>query len=332
MRSAARAARWPALVRVVPMERLNAVLVVARSRATSTTRAGSSPWSRGRGAQTVRSWHVYYLQNSHANDVAYVLQQAFTPDNVTAQPSARATGASAQPLRRHATACNSSGGSGGGSGGIGGGLRRRRRRRHRRSAAAAAARRQQPGGALGGRAPAARRQNPANPLLGGLEPGGGGAGGGDTDTTMRIIPNPQNNAVLIYATPQEDDTVEAMLRKIDILPLQVRIDAIIAEVTLNDELQYGTQFFFKAAAASTASSTLSAAGSAANRRCVTAFPGFVLGGSGKAAHRCAISALQAVTTVHVLSSPRTAGARQPAGPAAGRRAGAVPDAPARRAR
>ncbi len=39
-----------------------------------------------------------------------------------------------------------------------------------------------------------------------------------------------------------------MLRKIDILPLQVRIDAAIAEVTLNDSLQYGTQFFFKAAA------------------------------------------------------------------------------------
>ena len=36
-----------------------------------------------------------------------------------------------------------------------------------------------------------------------------------------------------------------MLRKIDILPLQVRIDAVIAEVTLNDNLQYGTQFFFK---------------------------------------------------------------------------------------
>ena len=51
---------------------------------------------------------------------------------------------------------------------------------------------------------------------------------------MRIIPNPQNNALLVYATAQERDTVEAMLRKIDILPLQVRIDATIAEVTLND--------------------------------------------------------------------------------------------------
>ena len=37
-----------------------------------------------------------------------------------------------------------------------------------------------------------------------------------------------------------------MLRKIDIMPLQVRIDAVIAEVQLNDNLQYGTQFFFQA--------------------------------------------------------------------------------------
>ena len=51
--------------------------------------------------------------------------------------------------------------------------------------------------------------------------------------------------MLAYGTDRELGTIEAMLRKIDILPLQVRIDAVIAEVTLNDKLQYGTQFFFK---------------------------------------------------------------------------------------
>ena len=60
-----------------------------------------------------------------------------------------------------------------------------------------------------------------------------------------MIPDDQNNAVLVYGTERELATMEAMLRKIDILPLQVRIDAVIAEVTLNDNLQYGTQFFFK---------------------------------------------------------------------------------------
>ncbi|HET8997325.1 MAG TPA: hypothetical protein VFN42_11715, partial [Acetobacteraceae bacterium] len=48
-----------------------------------------------------------------------------------------------------------------------------------------------------------------------------------------------------HAAPQEAETVEAMPHKVDILPLHVRIDAVIADVTLNDALQYGTQVFFK---------------------------------------------------------------------------------------
>ena len=63
---------------------------------------------------------------------------------------------------------------------------------------------------------------------------------------MRIIANRRNNALLVYATPSEYAVIEGMLRKIDIIPLQVLIEATIAEVDLNDSLQYGTQFFFKA--------------------------------------------------------------------------------------
>jgi general secretion pathway protein D len=63
---------------------------------------------------------------------------------------------------------------------------------------------------------------------------------------MRIIANRRNNALLIYATPNEYAVIEGMLRKIDIIPLQVLIEATIAEVDLNDSLEYGTQYFFKA--------------------------------------------------------------------------------------
>ena len=124
---------------------------------------------------------------------------------------------------------------------------------------------------------------------------------------MRIIPNPQNNALLVYGTSREEDTVEAMLRKIDILPLQVRIDATIAEVTLNDALQYGTQFFFKSGGINGALNNLSAAagtfGGITSLALGTSFPGFVIGGRGAGGAPLAISALQSVTTVHVLSSP-----------------------------
>ena len=198
----------------------------------------------------MRSWNVYYLQNSRSNDIAYVLQQAFTPNHVTAVPSARAA-RDGRGCGRSSTSTSGNGGSGFNQGGTGGGRRRQRApsgglsssaaglvRPGRRAERAvhvehrAAGRVAEPGQPAARRARAERRR--------------GGSNQENDTNAIRIIPNGENNAVLIYATPQERDTIEAMLRKIDILPLQVRIDAAIAEVTLNDTLQYGTQFFFKA--------------------------------------------------------------------------------------
>jgi len=89
-------------------------------------------------------------------------------------------------------------------------------------------------------AAAAEAQPPATePLSTEAGPGGG------TENRIRIVANRRNNALLIYATPSEYAVIEGMLRKIDIIPLQVLIEATIAEVTLNDALQYGTQFFFR---------------------------------------------------------------------------------------
>ncbi len=121
---------------------------------------------------------------------------------------------------------------------------------------------------------------------------------------MRIIPDDQNNSELVYATPAEQDTVAAMLRKIDILPLQVRIDATIAEVTLNDQLQYGTQFFFKSGGINgILNNATSPLGNPASTVLGTSFPGFILAGHNLGGAPLAISALQAVTQVRVLSSP-----------------------------
>lgn len=314
-------------IRVLPLERLSSVLLVtSQPRYIDEARRVYNLIEKAR-RYTVRSWHVYYLQNSHANDVAYVLQQAFTPHNVSAQPSGlgqTAPGSSTRQIGGGFGSGSSSGGTGLGGGGLGssssgglgggglgggglgggglgggglggssggglggGGL----------GGGLAGGGTGQQGGQAGGGSAAISSSASANPLLGGLDTSGGGGGGGTDDTnTMRIIPNPQNNAVLVYATPQEENTVESMLRKIDILPLQVRIDAAIAEVTLNDSLSYGTQFFFKNGGLN---ETLSNASTGAING---TFPGFVLGGVGKGIN-VALSALQAVTTVDVLSSP-----------------------------
>ena len=287
------------VVRVVPMARINAVLVVSsQPRYIEDVRRVYGLVQRARGV-SARSWHVYYLQNSRSSDTAYVLQQAFTPNNVTARPSTEGGTASQQIAARGVTGGSTLGSAGGsttgagqgglGTGGIGtGGIGTGGLGTGGVSASPL-------GGSTTASAPAGSPSASANPLLGGLDPAESG-GASSNPEAMRIIPNLQTNALLIYATPSENDAVEGMLRKLDILPLQVRIDATIAEVDLNDTLQYGTQFFFRSGLQGALSFGATATSFASG------FPGFVLGGANNSSF--ALSALQAVTKVKVLSSPQ----------------------------
>ncbi len=288
------------LVRVIPLSRIDAVLIVSpQQRYIEEARRIYALIDRAR-RQRVRRWHVYYLQNSHSEDVAYVLQQAFTPGNVTAQPTSKTRSQTGQSVGGlSAGTIGNSGGSGGLGSGSAGSLGRSGQSGGISGGGLGQAAGQQAGGALAQQQPQQPAQG-ANPLLGGLEPGGSD----QNADALRIIPDDQNNAVLVYGTEAELGTMEAMLRKIDILPLQVRIDAVIAEVTLNDALQYGTQFFFKSGGINGILSTATAA--PANTRASSLnllFPGFFLGGTGAGGAPFAIQALQDVTTVHVLSSP-----------------------------
>jgi general secretion pathway protein D len=290
------------MVRVVPLPRINAVLVIsAQQHYIDEARRVYGLIEQAR-RQTLRSWHVYYLQNSHSEDVAYVLQQAFTPNNVSAQPtgqsqtsrgsvgSAGTQSSGAFGVGGMAGGSTGSFGSSGQAGGIGGSPAIGNGQASTGTSAGTTASGRQASAPAGG----------ANPLLGGLEPGAT-----DTDAdALRIIPDDQNNSILAYGTERELGTIEAMLRKIDIIPLEVRIDAVIAEVTLNDNLQYGTQFFFQSgginSVLSTATQTATAPGAS---NLSMNFPGFFIGGHGAGGAPLAIQALQQVTTVHVLSSP-----------------------------
>jgi general secretion pathway protein D len=60
----------------------------------------------------------------------------------------------------------------------------------------------------------------------------------------RIIGDPINNTLVVLANPQGQQLVAQALREIDHPPAQVLIDMVIAEVTLNDTLRYGVQYFF----------------------------------------------------------------------------------------
>jgi len=61
----------------------------------------------------------------------------------------------------------------------------------------------------------------------------------------QIIADRSTSALIIVATESEYAMIEPAIRKLDRLPMQVLIEATVAEVTLNDSLQYGTQFFLR---------------------------------------------------------------------------------------
>jgi general secretion pathway protein D len=60
---------------------------------------------------------------------------------------------------------------------------------------------------------------------------------------VRIISDKANNALVIVATPQEYAVVKPIIEQLDIVPLQVLIDATVASVALNDGLQYGISWY-----------------------------------------------------------------------------------------
>jgi len=117
------------------------------------------------------------------------------------------------------------------------------------------------------------------------------------DNGIRFVANERNNAVVITATAKQYRLIESTLRKLDILPLQVLIEATIAEVTLNDDLEYGLQWAFEKGDFSTSlSDNLAGA-------ITPSFPGFnmVLDSSNV---KVVLSALSEVTDVKVISSPQ----------------------------
>jgi general secretion pathway protein D len=61
---------------------------------------------------------------------------------------------------------------------------------------------------------------------------------------IRIVADPANNALIITAKYQEYQEIETVIKELDILPLQVLIDATIAEVKLTDNLKYGIKWYF----------------------------------------------------------------------------------------
>jgi general secretion pathway protein D len=114
---------------------------------------------------------------------------------------------------------------------------------------------------------------------------------------IQIVPDVRNNALVISATPEEYRQIENALRQLDVTPLQVLIEATIAEVTLTDELRYGLQWFFHTGDSNFTFSQL-ATGAVA-----PVFPGFNYALTSANA-QVILNALTQITDVKVISSPQ----------------------------
>ncbi len=119
---------------------------------------------------------------------------------------------------------------------------------------------------------------------------------GSANATITV--DKTNNALVIYGTPQQYGVIEAALHKMDVAPIQVQLEVAIAEVTLNDGLQYGVQYFYKPS--NEHEFVLSNSASAA---IAPAFPGFSYLFTEGSNIQVILSALSSVTHVEVVSSP-----------------------------
>ncbi|MBF0460608.1 MAG: type II secretion system secretin GspD [Magnetococcales bacterium] len=115
---------------------------------------------------------------------------------------------------------------------------------------------------------------------------------------IKIIASEDNNALLIHATEKKYRMVENALQKLDIVPMQVFIEATVAEVTLTKDLSYGLQWFLKRG---NSSFTLSETNS---NNIASKFPGFSFLATGNVGITTILNALESITDLKVISSPQ----------------------------
>ncbi len=112
--------------------------------------------------------------------------------------------------------------------------------------------------------------------------------------TARIVADATKNAIIVWGNDTEQESLARLINSLDSTPVQVLLEATIAEVSLNDELNFGLRWFFENGNATF--SDVETGGVASN------FPGLSLLFNG-ASSAAAINALNSITDVNVVSSP-----------------------------
>ena len=269
-------------LRIMPIERLNSILVVT-PRAAYLDEARrwierlDQPSDNGAEPQLF----IYQVKNVNARHLASVLSGIFGGQSGTGSVAnsgvapglASATGSSlGQSGAANAFSNTASGGLGLRSGGLLSGAGSTQNQGARNSAQASPA------------------QSTVSANLGGV----------------RVIADELNNSVLVWGSRAEYAKIEATLKRLDLPLTQVLIEASIIEVTLNDDLEYGLEWAFKDSRSTTdytGIGTLNAGSSSLNP--LTALGnGFSYALKNPAGNVTALlRALSTKTTVKVIASP-----------------------------
>jgi len=154
-----------------------------------------------------------------------------------------------------------------------------------------------------------------SPVTIGDGPGGpaglGRAGPGTTNASIsisegsniNIIADEVSNTLVILGTAREYEMVESAVKKLDVLPKQVLVEATILEVGLSGDLNFGVEWFFKNNSIGGNKSGLGQL-SLGTDGIAAQSPGFsysVIDGVGDI--RLVVNALESKTNVKVISSP-----------------------------
>lgn len=259
-------------LRIIPLEQMNSVLVVAsQASQLEFARAYLEKLDKPNMGSTDQQLHIYPVQNGNAKHLAGVLMGLFGDGKPAAAP---ATGVA--PGLAATTAATRTG-VGGATGVVGSGATSN--------------------GSLLGRASSgsATQTTAAGNTA--------GATSGTLQGNIRVMSDDINNMILVWGTFAEFNKIESALKRLDLPPTQVLIEASIIEVTLSDDLKYGLQWMFTDTKASgnTGTGVISSAGGGVLGAAQAGFSYTMKNSLGQI--RAVLNALANKSLVKVISSP-----------------------------
>ena len=253
------------LVRLVPVERLNAVLAVSRQhryiqQVRQWVERLDKPGGGGSGGD--QQLYIYFVQNGKAGNLADVLNDVFAN-----QGRQRISAARQEP------------------GGLAPGL----------EPVEIGDAQAQPAGDVQGEQQAQPQPAPPaatpQPSSRGIALSSGGQ--------IRVVADKERNALLISGTQGEYRSVLRALKQLDRRPLEVLIEVTIADVTLTDRLEYGIRWFFQSGNHGVTLSDIADPPGAV----ASTFPGLSYVYSVTNA-RAVLDLLSSITDVEVISAPQ----------------------------